>query len=82
MRSTEFAERRARYFDVIHQYDRWVNILEMETGEEADRRREVHKRAEEADPTLGGFGVLDARGPDGLVADAEAKARYFGSGVR
>lgn len=74
----EFAERRARYFDVIHQYDRWVNVLDMETGSEADRRREVHERAKEADPTLGGFGVLDARGPDGLVADAAARARYFG----
>jgi menaquinone-9 beta-reductase len=78
----EFAERRTRYFDVIHEYDRWLNILDMETGEEADRLREVHKRAEEADPTLGGFGVLDARGPDGLVADADARAMYFGSDVR
>jgi len=78
----EFAERRTRYFDVIHEYDRWQNILGMETGEQADRLRGTNKLAEEADPTLGGFGVLDALGPDGLVADAEARARYFGSDVR
>jgi len=78
----EYALRRRRYFDVMHQYDRWKNILEMETGEEADLLRVGNTRAEEADPTLGGFGVLEARGPDGLVADAEARERYFGSSVR
>jgi 2-polyprenyl-6-methoxyphenol hydroxylase-like FAD-dependent oxidoreductase len=76
-----YAERRARYFDVIRQWDLWRNILDMDTGEEADRMREGNKRAEEADPTLCGFASLEARGPDGLVADEEAKARYFGSGV-
>jgi 2-polyprenyl-6-methoxyphenol hydroxylase-like FAD-dependent oxidoreductase len=75
----EYAERRSRYFAVIREYDRWLNIRDMETGEEADRLREGNKRAEDADPTLGGFALLEARGPDGLVANAEARASYFGS---
>jgi menaquinone-9 beta-reductase len=74
----EYAERRARYFDAIRQFDLWRNILDMETGEEADRLREGNKQAEEADPTLGGFAFIDGRGPDGLVADAAARAMYFG----
>jgi len=77
----EYAERRSRYFDVIREYDRWLNVRDMETGEEADQLREGNKRAEDSDPTLGGFALLEARGPDGLVADAEARARYFGSGM-
>ena len=78
----EYAERRTRYFDVIRQFDLWRNILDMETGEEADRLREGNKSAEEADPTLGGFAFIDGRGPDGLVADADARAMYFGEQVK
>jgi 2-polyprenyl-6-methoxyphenol hydroxylase-like FAD-dependent oxidoreductase len=73
-----YAERRARYFDVILQYDRWNNILELDEGDDADRLRESHERAKEADPTLGGFELIAARGPDGLVADDGARRMYFG----
>jgi len=77
----EYAERRNRYFGVIREYDRWRSIVNMEVGQDADLLREGNKRAEEADRTLDGFGVLEACGPDGLVADAEARERYFGSSV-
>jgi 2-polyprenyl-6-methoxyphenol hydroxylase-like FAD-dependent oxidoreductase len=72
-----FAERRRRAFEVIREYDRWHNTF-FETGEEAARQRERHGRARECDPELGGFGVLEARGPDGLVADEAARRHYFG----
>ncbi|MFI5099196.1 MAG: FAD-dependent oxidoreductase [Actinomycetes bacterium] len=74
----EFAERRARYFDVIRQYDLWCNVLEMEIGDNADLLREGHEWAKANDPTLGGFALIGACGPDGLVADAAARAMYFG----
>jgi 2-polyprenyl-6-methoxyphenol hydroxylase-like FAD-dependent oxidoreductase len=74
----EFAVRRRAYYDVILQYDRWSNALSAEEGPEADRRREAHKRAEQDDPTLGGFALIEARGPDGLVTDEAARRRYFG----
>jgi 2-polyprenyl-6-methoxyphenol hydroxylase-like FAD-dependent oxidoreductase len=74
----EYARRRARYFEVLHRYDLWHAALDMEEGEEADRRREGHERAEADDPSLGGFGSLAADGPDDLVADDQAAAAYFG----
>lgn len=77
----EFATRRTAYYDVILQYDRWCCILNATDGPEADRLRESHARAEQADPTLGGFAFLEARGPDGLVADEAARRHYFGEDV-
>jgi 2-polyprenyl-6-methoxyphenol hydroxylase-like FAD-dependent oxidoreductase len=74
----DYADRRNRYFAVERQFDLWCNILDMHTGEQADRLREGHRQAAQADPTLGGFAFLLARGPDGLVADATARAHYFG----
>jgi 2-polyprenyl-6-methoxyphenol hydroxylase-like FAD-dependent oxidoreductase len=74
----EFAGRRQRYYDVILGYDRWVSELNYGKGDAADRAREGHKRAEQADPNLGGFGVIEGRGPDGLVADEAARRIYFG----
>jgi 2-polyprenyl-6-methoxyphenol hydroxylase-like FAD-dependent oxidoreductase len=74
----EYAERRRRYFAVLRQYDLWRNIIDMDASEAADRLREGNKAAAEADPTLGGFALIEARGPDGLVADANARAAYFG----
>ena len=73
----EFAARRDRAFAVIREYDRWHNILHTE-GNEAERLREGHNRAEQHDPTLGGFALLEARGPDGLVADEAARRMFFG----
>jgi 2-polyprenyl-6-methoxyphenol hydroxylase-like FAD-dependent oxidoreductase len=75
--TNEYAVRRARYFEVIRQCDLWCTVLEME-GSAADLAREGNKAAREADPTLGGFGVLAARGPDSLVQDQAARATFFG----
>jgi 2-polyprenyl-6-methoxyphenol hydroxylase-like FAD-dependent oxidoreductase len=77
----EFEVRRRRYYDVIHEYDRWVSMTNYGVGVTADRAREGHKRAEQDDPTLGGFAYLEGRGPDGLVADEAARRIYFGEGL-
>ncbi len=73
-----YAARRRTYYEIIREYDRWHCILDVEESDEADRLREGHKRAKQNDSTLGGFGVLEARGPDGLVADEGARRMYFG----
>jgi 2-polyprenyl-6-methoxyphenol hydroxylase-like FAD-dependent oxidoreductase len=75
----EYAQRRRRYFAVLRQYDLWRNIIDMDASEAADRLREGNKAAAEADPTLGGFALIEARGPDGLAAGARARAAYFGT---
>lgn len=74
----EYGRRRAGYYDVIHQFDRWSTIVENQVGPDADRQRAGHDRAEAADPLLGGFACLVVRGPDGLVADEAARAHFFG----
>jgi 2-polyprenyl-6-methoxyphenol hydroxylase-like FAD-dependent oxidoreductase len=74
----EFAVRRRRYYEVVRERDRWTSELIFGQGEAADRAREGHQRAEQDDPTLGGFADLEARGPDGLVADEAARLMYFG----
>lgn len=76
----EYEDRRAVYFDVIHQVDQWNATLGFDGSPEGDRLRAGHGRAEEADATLGGFAVLAVGGPDGLVADSAARDRYFGEG--
>jgi menaquinone-9 beta-reductase len=76
--TAEFAVRRWRYYEVVRAYDRWMGQLFAEEGTEADRRRAGHTRAREHDPALGGFGLIEAQGPDGLVADEAARRQYFG----
>jgi 2-polyprenyl-6-methoxyphenol hydroxylase-like FAD-dependent oxidoreductase len=73
-----YARRREQYYAVIRAVDRWKNQVRMEHGEAADRRREGNARAKAHDPSLGGFELLEARGPDGLVADDAARCHYFG----
>ena len=73
-----FAARRRGYYEVINAYDQWRNALLAERGEAAERRREGNERAQQQDPTLGGFALIEARGPDGLVADEAARRHYFG----
>ena len=63
---------------MVRAYDRWMGQLFAEEGAEADRRRAGHARAREHDPTLGGFGLIKAQCPDGLVADDRARRLYFG----
>lgn len=76
--TSEFARQRQAYYEVLRAYDRWCALLDAEEGPEADRRRELNAAAREADPTLGGFATLEARGPDGLVPDDAARRTYFG----
>jgi 2-polyprenyl-6-methoxyphenol hydroxylase-like FAD-dependent oxidoreductase len=76
--TSEYARQRQAYYEVLRAYDRWCALLDAEEGPEADRRRELNAAAREADPTLGGFATLEARGPDGLVPDEEARRIYFG----
>jgi 2-polyprenyl-6-methoxyphenol hydroxylase-like FAD-dependent oxidoreductase len=68
--TSEFARQRQTYYEVLRAYDRWCALLDSEEGPEADRR--------EQDPTLGGFAILEACGPDGLVPDEAARRVYFG----
>lgn len=77
----EYEDHRPAYYDVIHEVDRWYATLAFDASPEGDRLRAGNGRAEAADPTLGGFGVLAARGPDGLVADGAAKAQFFGENL-
>lgn len=74
----EFAARRERYFEVLRQHASWVAMLVSDEGPEADARRARVERAREQDPSAGGFALIFARGPDGLVADEAARARFFG----
>jgi 2-polyprenyl-6-methoxyphenol hydroxylase-like FAD-dependent oxidoreductase len=76
--SAEYAARRSGYFAAVLAYDRWENLL-AEEGESGDRLREGHECAKEADPALDGFSLIEARGPDGLVADEAARRHYFGA---
>ncbi len=76
--SQQYAERRRAYFDVIHRTDLWATTRAFDTTSDADALRAGNGRAAEADPTLGGFGVLAVNGPDGLTADDHAYAHYFG----
>lgn len=73
-----YAERRQHDFAVLRAHAQWLGILTTEEGEEADARRERVARAREADPSAGGFGLIFARGPDGLVADDAARRHFFG----
>lgn len=73
-----FAGRRQSYYDVLRTHAIWVGVLTTEEGPDADRRRERVARARETDPSAGGFALIFARGPDGLVADAAARRRFFG----
>jgi 2-polyprenyl-6-methoxyphenol hydroxylase-like FAD-dependent oxidoreductase len=76
--TSEFARQRQAYYDVLRAYDRWCALLDAEEGPEADRRRDLNAAARDADPTLGGFATLEARGPDGLIPDEAARRTYFG----
>ena len=76
--TSEFARRRHAYYEVLRAYDRWCALLDSEEGPEAERRRELNASARENDPTLGGFALLEACGPDGLVPDDAARRIYFG----
>ena len=77
----EYEVRRRRYFEVFRAYARWLTMLVVDQGPEADRRRERTARAWELDPTRGGFSRLRAYGADGLVADEAARRHFFGENL-
>ena len=54
----EYEVRRRRYFEVFRAYARWLTMLVVDQGPEADRRRERTARAWELDPTAGGSTVF------------------------
>ncbi len=74
----DYAERRQRYFDILHAYDQWESLLFCTTGASGDRLRDRHERAETVDPNLGGWNTMEARGPDGLTPDDSARRHFFG----
>lgn len=76
----EFAVRRQEVYAVIREYDRWSNYFHT-VGADAERLREGNRRASQIDPTLGGFGMMEARGPAGLVADEAARRMFFGEEI-
>jgi len=49
-----------------------------EGGPDGDRRREGHEQAKAADLALGGYALIEARGPGGLATDEAARRHYFG----
>jgi 2-polyprenyl-6-methoxyphenol hydroxylase-like FAD-dependent oxidoreductase len=73
-----YAERRTAYYDVLHAYDDRSVSVSRDRGPAADRVGEQNARAEEADPALGGWNLIEARGPAGLVPDEAARRHYFG----
>jgi len=74
----EYAAQRAAYYSVLRAYMQWMVPLYIDVGPEADARRERRAWARDADPTLGGFALLMAFGPDGLVADDAARRHVLG----
>jgi 2-polyprenyl-6-methoxyphenol hydroxylase-like FAD-dependent oxidoreductase len=75
---TAYANQRTAYYSVLRAYMQWMVPLYIDVGPEADRRRERRMRARQADPTLGGFALLLAYGPDGLVADEATRRLVLG----
>jgi 2-polyprenyl-6-methoxyphenol hydroxylase-like FAD-dependent oxidoreductase len=73
-----YAARREAYFAPVRALSNWESELTYATDPDAGRRRERYQRAAEQDPTLGGFRMLEAIGPDGLVPDEAARRHYFG----
>jgi 2-polyprenyl-6-methoxyphenol hydroxylase-like FAD-dependent oxidoreductase len=73
-----YADRRSTYYAVLREYAKWMAILRIEAGPEADARRAQFNRARELDPTQGGFAPIIALGPDGMVADEAARRHLFG----
>lgn len=74
----EFARQRTATFNVLRAYDRWMVSMRPDHRAEAGALRDGHLRAIEADPALGGWRLLSARGPESLVADEAARRHFFG----
>lgn len=73
-----FAAERTRYYTVLRNHARWAAPLSTESGPAIEALRDQVARAREADPSAGGFAGIFALGPDGLVADDDARAHFYG----
>lgn len=73
-----YAVQHVQTFSVLREFDRWMTMLRPTNHPRAESLREGHHRAVEADPSLGGWRMLSARGPDALVADETARRHFFG----
>lgn len=73
-----FAEARSRDHEILRAHAQWVAPLSTETGPEIDQLRQRIERAQEADPTAGGFAGIFATGPAALIADEKARRHFFG----
>jgi 2-polyprenyl-6-methoxyphenol hydroxylase-like FAD-dependent oxidoreductase len=77
----EFARRRRAYFEVLRAHAMWTGILTVETGLEAELRRERVDRAREIDKSAGGFAMIFSRGPDGLEINEQTRRHFFGEDI-
>lgn len=73
-----FNGRRDHYFEVLRQHARWSERIATETGPGIETVKARIRRAREIDPSAGGFAGIFATGPDGLVADDEARRHFLG----
>jgi menaquinone-9 beta-reductase len=73
-----FAERRNGYYQVLRTHAAWAAPLLTDTGEVADSLREQVRAAREIDPVADGYGMIFAKGPDGLETDDETRRRFYG----
>jgi menaquinone-9 beta-reductase len=74
----EFEKRRRVYFEVLRVHAKWTAELTVDSGIEADMKREKVEQARELDPTAGGFAMIFSRGPDDLKTDESSRAYFFG----
>jgi len=68
---------REQNFATIREWDRW-HIPNFARSDSAARLREAHHRAQQVDPTMGGFAFIERTGPYGLVADEAARRHFYG----
>jgi 2-polyprenyl-6-methoxyphenol hydroxylase-like FAD-dependent oxidoreductase len=73
-----YAKQRMAYYSVLRAVMQWQAPMFTDVGPKADARRDRARRARQCDPSLGGFGLILAHGPDGLVADEAARRLYLG----
>jgi 2-polyprenyl-6-methoxyphenol hydroxylase-like FAD-dependent oxidoreductase len=77
----QYSARRARYYDTLREYARWMGELWLEEGPEAAERRMNFRTARESDPDSGGFNTITVLGPRDLVAGDSARSCFFGESV-
>jgi menaquinone-9 beta-reductase len=76
-----FADQRKAYYHVLRTHAAWAAPLLTDTGETAEALRAQVRRAREIDPAAEGYGMLFAKGPDGLQTDEETRRRFYGEHI-